>query len=197
MGDANYYSRLAAWDVSDMESGEEIAEVRMIYTVCKAPGPIQLPHLSEVRQTQVTLNWSPPLEENGRRVTGYRIRLLEPCKEQWITVCECTQRTHFLVDGLTIGTSYLVNIQAINEVGIGESFELEIATSDGDEPDDASYDDVDYSDSRFDRVNDFYGEACSPCQRELMENREAPAARVPDTPSHIFNERIGSCISVL
>merc|ERR1712151_303547 len=127
--DQSLYGRLAAWDVTHAESGEQVAEIRMRCFVATAPGVIQLPHLLTVQTTTVEIKWSPPVEDNGKPVIGYMLALLEPCTEDWITLCECLTSTTFVMRNLTPGTAYLVDVRAINEVGVGEHCELEVVTA--------------------------------------------------------------------
>lgn len=131
--DATLHGRLAAWDVFSLSSGEEIAHVRLRYSVWTTPGPIQLPHLDEVRPTEVTMHWSPPIDDQGVKVIGYQVSVLGPAEERWRTVSECTNSTSFKLDGLIPGTLYLVDIRAVNEAGVGEPCELEVSTNDLDE----------------------------------------------------------------
>merc|ERR1712039_937338 len=98
--EAGLYGRLAAWDIADLESGEQVAEVRMRYSVALPPGPIQLPYLSDVTSSEVTLNWSRPLEDRGMPVVGYRVALWKPRAARWHALCECMAATHFTVDSL-------------------------------------------------------------------------------------------------
>lgn len=140
--DTGLHGRLAGWDVCDIQRGLEIAQVRLRCYIASVPGQIQLPHVSEVQQTSLRLNWSPPLEDRGRPVTGYRVALLAPGSEDWNIVCECNKSTSFLIDMLVTGTVYLVDIRAINEVGAGESRECEVATADTEEDLEVSGDDL-------------------------------------------------------
>jgi len=133
--DMSLHGRLAAWDISDIETGQEVAQVRMRCSVSTTPGPIQLPHLSDVGSNGLQLNWSPPLDDNGRPVTGYRVALLEPCTEEWSTVCECTKLTSCPIEDLAPSTVYMVDIRALNEIGAGDPCELEVATLDDGELD--------------------------------------------------------------
>jgi len=129
--DVSLHGRLAVWDICDLETGVEVAELRMRCSIATTPGAIQLPHLSDVAPTSLRLNWSAPLVDNGRPVIGYSITILEPCAEEWTDVCECTVRTFFELMNLIPSSVYMVNIRALNEVGLGESSEFEIATPEG------------------------------------------------------------------
>jgi len=129
--DASLYGRLAAWDISDVASGEQIAEARLRFAACTPPGPIQLPHLSEVGATELTLSWSAPLDDGGLDVLDYGVELLPPGEERWQPVCECTPSAErcCTLRGLTAATTYGVSIFARNGAGLGESCRLEVSTS--------------------------------------------------------------------
>jgi len=127
--DASLHGRLAAWDVFDIERNLEIAQVRLRVSLESVPGAIQLPHLSDVQPTSLRLNWSLPLEDYGRPVLGYRVAILAPGALEWATACDCVKGTSFLLEELTAGTVYLVDIRAVNEVGAGDALELEVATA--------------------------------------------------------------------
>merc|ERR1712039_76321 len=92
--------------------------------------------------SSLRLNWSPPLEDRGRPVLGYRVAFLAPGAEEWVIACDCTKSTSFSIDRLDAGTVYLVDIRAINEVGAGESRELEVSTADEEKDLEASGDDL-------------------------------------------------------
>lgn len=127
--DPSLHGRLAAWDVCAVRSGEEVAHVRLRYSLWTTPGPIQLPYLSDEQPAEVTLHWSPPMDDQGVKITGYRIALLGPGADRWLTVCECTTSTSFRLDGLRPSTAYMVDIRAMNEAGVGEASQLEVSTS--------------------------------------------------------------------
>lgn len=129
--DSSLYGRLAAWDISDIASGEQIAEARLRYAACKSPGPIQLPHLSKVGPTELTLSWSAPMDDGGLEVLDYKVELLPPGEDWWRPVCECTPAATrcCTLTGLAAGTAYEVRISARNAVGQGEPCRLEVSTA--------------------------------------------------------------------
>lgn len=120
---------LATYDVCD-DQDCEVAQVRLRCSLSSVPGPIQLPHLSDVEATSLQLNWSVPMEDRGKPILGYRIALFTPCSGEWKTVCECTKGTFFVLTDLAPSAVHLIDIRAVNEVGPGESTELEVATAD-------------------------------------------------------------------
>eukprot|EP00931_Biecheleriopsis_adriatica_P022119 TRINITY_DN14303_c0_g1_i2.p1 TRINITY_DN14303_c0_g1~~TRINITY_DN14303_c0_g1_i2.p1 ORF type:complete len:467 (-),score=83.78 TRINITY_DN14303_c0_g1_i2:84-1484(-) len=122
--DPSLYARWAAWDIHDMETGEEVGQVRLKIDVLTAPGPIRLPHLSDVMENGFTLNWSTPL---GAPPTGYAVAIRVRGRHEAILV-EQSSSTSFIVDGLLSATTYVVDIRAGNEVGWGEGCELEAST---------------------------------------------------------------------
>jgi len=127
--DTSLYGRLAAWDIVLLEDTEEpVGEVRMRFSVASAPGLIQLPHIVTAEPTCVEFHWSPPTKQNGRPVLGYGINVLEPCTQEWITLCEFTPEPTFVMRNLQPGTVYNVGILAYNAVGVGENAALEFCT---------------------------------------------------------------------
>eukprot|EP00927_Polykrikos_kofoidii_P067272 TRINITY_DN62781_c0_g1_i1.p1 TRINITY_DN62781_c0_g1~~TRINITY_DN62781_c0_g1_i1.p1 ORF type:complete len:680 (+),score=76.00 TRINITY_DN62781_c0_g1_i1:102-2042(+) len=127
--DESLDSRLVAWDVLHVETGDQIAVVRLRTTVAKAPGPIQLPHLDSVESTSVELKWSVPLTDNGRPIVGYRVEILTPCTSEWVLLTEGCNSTGYLIKQLNPRTTYMLDIRAVNEVGIGEHCTLEVETA--------------------------------------------------------------------
>jgi len=124
---------MADWqpDISDVASGKQIAEARLRFAACKSPGPIQLPHLSKVGSTELTLSWSAPLDDGGLEVLDYRVELLPPGEDWWRPVCECTPVAArcYTLKGLAVDTTYGVSISARNAVGLGEPCRLEVSTA--------------------------------------------------------------------
>lgn len=129
--------KLIPWNVMDLTVDMPVAEMFMRYEVKTTPAAVQLLHLTDVKQTQVTLHWSKPLNDHGSPVQGYKINILltqEPGKTEgsmWHTLCECTKTLHtaFVVENLKGNTEYLVNVMAVNQVGAGDSYEFQIQTA--------------------------------------------------------------------
>lgn len=129
--DQSLQGRVSLWDVVGVKTGVEVAQVRLRLTASTAPGPIQLPHLSDVMPTSLQLNWSPPLEDahQKRKVEGYTVSQRLPFSREWRLVCAHTSARNFEVDDLLPSTVYLVDIRAVNAVGEGASCEMEVSTA--------------------------------------------------------------------
>ena len=78
----------------------------------------------------ITLSWAPPPQDNGARVTGYRIRARQPDQNSWTTIRSNTgsTATTFQHTGLQPVTAWRYQVAAINSVGVG-SWSLEAGTS--------------------------------------------------------------------
>lgn len=119
------YARWASWDIHDVETGEEVGQMNLKLDVFTAPSSIRLPHLEDVTDSGFTLNWSVPL---GQPVTGYSVTVRESGIQRTAPLIEKVYKTSLEVDGLLAGGTYLVSIRAFNELGWGESCELEAST---------------------------------------------------------------------
>lgn len=119
------YARWASWDIHDVETGEEVGQMNVKLDVFTAPSSIRLAHLSDVTDSGFTLNWSVPL---GQPVTGYSVTVRECGNQRTAPHIEKVYKTSLEVDGLLAGVTYSVSIRAFNELGWGESCELEAST---------------------------------------------------------------------
>ena len=82
----------------------------------------------------ITINWQVPLNDNGARITGYRIRARSPGDNSWITIRSNTGSTEttFTHTNLRPVTVYRYQVAAINSVGAGD---WSLETSTGTHPD--------------------------------------------------------------
>jgi len=123
------------WGVFDVLEGHRVCEMRLKFSASTTPAAVQKPLASDVRQTEVTVKWSPPLNDHGAPVVGYKISILLGSKQdegpQWYTLCECTKSPNpiYVVGNLTGHTAYLVDIRAVNKVGSGDPCEFQITTA--------------------------------------------------------------------
>jgi len=88
----------------------------------------------EAKPTEVTVKWEPPANDHGATVTAYRISILLNQKgtgPQWYTLCSRTKTTNpsYVVTNLTGNTSYMMDIRAINKVGVGDPCEFQLTTA--------------------------------------------------------------------
>lgn len=127
--------KVVPWVVMDFSIGDvPAAEMFMKYEVKTTPAAVQLLHLTDVRRDQVTLHWTPPLNDHGSPTLGYKIDILLTHPQtgaQWHTLCQCTKTlyTSYVVENLTGNTEYLINVMAVNAVGEGDPFEFQIQTA--------------------------------------------------------------------
>lgn len=129
--DDDLNGRLATWDILHAESGEQVAEVRMRCSVASTPGPIRLPLLEKASADAAELRWSPPLVDGGRPVLGYSIQMFDTWTNKWLQLCDCAPSTGYELPNLAPTQVYTVSICAVNEVGLGEPWRLEVHTDKG------------------------------------------------------------------
>jgi len=135
MHDFKIQRRFTTWSISDLNDGHKVAEMRMKFSVCSTPGPVRNPHLTDVKQNEVTIQWTPPANDHGSPVTAYKIAiLLEKHKSEgprWFTVCDQTKTANpvFVLENLTGHTAYMVDIRARNKAGVGDCCEFEAVTA--------------------------------------------------------------------
>eukprot|EP00929_Paragymnodinium_shiwhaense_P086780 TRINITY_DN47214_c0_g1_i3.p1 TRINITY_DN47214_c0_g1~~TRINITY_DN47214_c0_g1_i3.p1 ORF type:complete len:430 (-),score=24.27 TRINITY_DN47214_c0_g1_i3:68-1357(-) len=127
--DASLYCRLAHWDITHTETCQLVAEARLRCHVSAVPGQIQLPHLEDVSPTTLDFKWSPPMQENGKSIEGYKLMFAQPPSRSWQLLEACVASTTYRLTNLTASTAYLVQISAVNAVGEGEHFKLEMVTA--------------------------------------------------------------------
>ncbi|MCP3144829.1 fibronectin type III domain-containing protein [Pyxidicoccus xibeiensis] len=81
--------------------------------------------------SQVTVSWTPPAYYGGKSITSYAVRALEGGT---VRKTETSTTTSATVTGLTNGTSYVITVAAINEVGESEASEVSAAVMPYDRP---------------------------------------------------------------
>jgi len=127
--------RQTTWGVFDYMEGHRVAEIKVKYTVCTTPGAIQKPSVKDVKRTEVTVHWEPPLSDHGSPTVAYKVSILIAKKSsetpQWYTLCQRTKTINpsYVVTNLDGNSSYMMNIQAINKVGVGDPCEFQITTA--------------------------------------------------------------------
>ncbi|XP_006159532.1 myomesin-3 [Tupaia chinensis] len=85
------------------------------------PGPPYDVRASEVRATDLMLQWEPPLYTGAGPITGYCISVQEEGSEQWKPVTPGpVSGTHLRVSDLQPGRSYVFQVQAVNVAGLGQ-----------------------------------------------------------------------------
>jgi len=127
--------RPTTWGIFDILQGHRVAEMRLKYHVCTTPAAVTDLAMADVKQTEVTVKWSPPKNDHGAPVVGYKISiLLDPQPNElpeWYTLCECTKSLNplYVVANLRGNTAYLLDVRAVNKVGAGDAGEFEIVTA--------------------------------------------------------------------
>ncbi|GAB3870256.1 peroxidase family protein [Terrabacter terrigena] len=69
--------------------------------------------------TQATVNWTPPASDGGSPITGYQVRVVSGGVQQGALRPAAAGTTSLVVTGLTNGTAYRFQVQALNAVGAG------------------------------------------------------------------------------
>ncbi len=90
--------------------------------------------ITVISSSELSVTWSPPTETSGSAVTGYSIQYRTSATDTeeagpWIAVEQTGTETSAFVEGLTGGTSYDVQVAAINSAGIGPYTEASATTS--------------------------------------------------------------------
>ena len=90
------------------------------------PGPPRNLTTSRLGPDHVTLEWKPPAEDGGAKVTGYRVEKCEETSEEWVKVEDVkSYDTVYKVTGLKDGVGYYFSVSAKNQAGYGEPCETE------------------------------------------------------------------------
>lgn len=83
-------------------------------------------HAARVGPDYVTLEWMPPSDDGGSKITAYRIEKCEETSEEWVKVEDIKSLdTAYKVTGLKEGVGYFFSVSAKNQVGFGEPCETE------------------------------------------------------------------------
>ena len=75
----------------------------------------------EVDDKSVTLSWSKPKSDGGKKIQGYIVEYKEPTSNRWKTANDfpCTD-TKYVVGGLDKGKDYEFRVRAKNIAGLSE-----------------------------------------------------------------------------
>lgn len=83
------------------------------------PGPPGLPSISDVKQTSVTLSWTPSESDGGSKIIGYIVEKKD--MGRWVKVNRSPVReTTMVVTDLVEKNEYEFRVMAENKVGVGE-----------------------------------------------------------------------------
>lgn len=83
---------------------------------------------ASVQGSGVTLSWYAPSPGPNLAATGYRVRYRPTGSSTWTTRTLAANVTTTQVTGLKPSTSYLIEIAAINPVGVGETWSVSVLT---------------------------------------------------------------------
>ena len=90
------------------------------------PGAPEGLQAARVGPDYVTLEWKPPTDNGGSKVTGYRIEKCEEISEEWVKVEDIKALdTVYKVTSLKEGVGYFFSVSAKNTAGYGEPCETE------------------------------------------------------------------------
>ncbi|ESO84504.1 hypothetical protein LOTGIDRAFT_176120, partial [Lottia gigantea] len=104
---------------------KQTAEPKKKIVAPEAPKQLKI---SKVGDDFVLLDWKPPADNGGSKVTGYKIEKCDEKSDKWVTVEEVkAYDTSYKVTGLKEGKGYLFAVSAKNEIGYGEPVETDKA----------------------------------------------------------------------
>jgi hypothetical protein len=95
-------------------SGTSINSTVSWYTVPNAPGSLVAPS-ANITQNSVFLDWTPPTDNGGTSLTGYRV-LYRPSGGSWSSTSSLGTSSQTTISGLSAGTTYEFRVAAINQV---------------------------------------------------------------------------------
>ena len=84
-------------------------------TDAAAPDAPSAPTLTVLSETEFRVTWTEP-DDNGEAITSYDLRYRESGTSAWTDVTDRTSRTYDIA-GLSVATSYQVQVRATNSVG--------------------------------------------------------------------------------
>ncbi|KAK5968521.1 Twitchin [Trichostrongylus colubriformis] len=96
------------------------AEANIKITVIDKPGPPENLTYDAVTRHTCTLKWSPPKDDGGSEVTGYKIEYQEVGSQLWEKIPSATSSTSYTVRGLEHGQQYRFRVRAENMVGLSD-----------------------------------------------------------------------------
>lgn len=110
--------------VHDHYSNKCLSCVTFLHTA--PPGPPSSLKATKVGPDYISLEWKPPSENGGSKITGYKVEQCEEDGENWIKVAEIPSfDTSYKVTGLKDTKAYLFAISAKNSIGYGPACETD------------------------------------------------------------------------
>lgn len=133
MSDWSLQRRLVPWSISDIPTGMRVGEIVLKYEVTSTPSAPRRPQASDIDRHDMTLHWTPPLNDHGSPIIGYRIDMLVQEKNKdprWSCLRECAGLDPvYRVTGLEPHRPYVFEVCAINGVGVGDHLEFQVHTA--------------------------------------------------------------------
>ncbi|GAA49621.1 twitchin, partial [Clonorchis sinensis] len=106
------------YGVSEPLDGEKSIVAENPFTVPGAPGNLSA---TDVEATEVTLEWTKPRSDGGRRIAGYVVEYKPASSDEWRQAPGgLVKGLKTTVDGLRKGEKYQFRVAAKNEAGVGE-----------------------------------------------------------------------------
>lgn len=82
--------------------------------------------MEKVESNSATLNWKPPQEDGGSKVTAYKVKVREEGSDKWKDLATLTPYdTEYTAKNLKTGKEYHFAIVAENKAGLGDAAETE------------------------------------------------------------------------
>lgn len=89
----------------------------------KPTGPIVI---KEIFRTSLTLEWKPPRQDVGSKLTGYIIERRDAKRTLWMKLDTLSADiTSYCAQNLLEGTEYYFRISGENKLGVGEALEMD------------------------------------------------------------------------
>ena len=116
-GAATGYYRIVAWNAAGESTSNEV--LQSASTTSTAPdAPTNVAGTSGTAAGSVDLTWTAPANDGGSPITGYEIqRSPATGTPTWTSAATVGNVTSTTVTGLTAGSSYIYQVQAVNAVG--------------------------------------------------------------------------------
>ncbi|KAH9498302.1 hypothetical protein Btru_006487 [Bulinus truncatus] len=121
-----YHFRVSAVNIEGQGPALESKDTVKPEKKIEPPGPPTSLKASKVGPDYVTLEWKPPSEDGGSKITAYKIERCDEDGDNWVKVADVIgYDTSYKVPGLKDDKSYLFAVTAKNEAGFGEPLETE------------------------------------------------------------------------
>ena len=103
-------------------------------TASAMPGAPRNLAATAVGHSRIDLRWTPPSDDGGSRITGYRIEVSEDRRRTWSVLAEVRNTTGYSHIGLPPNSTFHYRVSAINRSGAGRPSNVDWATTAADTP---------------------------------------------------------------